>query len=155
MSAKKIDALLNIWARDAAEYGGDSPFHDARRLYKTIDATVMDDVKWESFTVKYTGSQPHRDVPSWMTAGYEVWYRDPLKMARQMLANPDYENEMDYCAKQEFMPDGQRRLKDFMSGDWAWRHSVRHFPLSAPTYIYPIRPRLLRIRLRMDLPLSR
>ncbi|KZT20824.1 hypothetical protein NEOLEDRAFT_1074755, partial [Neolentinus lepideus HHB14362 ss-1] len=95
------------------------------QLYKMIDSSVMGDVKWQSFDVKYSGPRPQHDVPGWMSAGYEVWYRDPLKISHWMLANPDYNGEIDYCAKQEFTPDGQRRLKDFMSGDWAWSQSSK------------------------------
>ncbi|KZT23683.1 hypothetical protein NEOLEDRAFT_1069172, partial [Neolentinus lepideus HHB14362 ss-1] len=122
MSAKKIDRLMAIWAAGHESTG--APFTDAKDLYDTIDASIGADVDWESFAIQYEGELPEdpEDVPAWMKEGYEVWFRDPLKVAHQMLSNPDYKDEIDPCAKREFV-NGRRRLKDFMSGDWAWEQS--------------------------------
>ncbi|THH16273.1 hypothetical protein EW146_g4353 [Bondarzewia mesenterica] len=39
------------------------------------------------------------------------------------LANPDFEGEIDYSAKQVFNEGGKREWKDLMSGNWAWEQS--------------------------------
>ncbi|KZT19778.1 hypothetical protein NEOLEDRAFT_1077191 [Neolentinus lepideus HHB14362 ss-1] len=124
MSGKKINTLLEIWATDKAKDGGRVPFYDSSDVYKTIDASVLGEVNWETFNIKYDGPRPEDNTPEWMSAEYEVCFRDPLKVARNMLANPDFKEEIDYCAKRDFL-DGTRRLKDFMSGDWAWSQSSK------------------------------
>jgi hypothetical protein len=59
-----------------------------------------------------------------MEAKYEVWFRDPLLVVRNMLANPDFDGEIDYAPFKEFNDDGKRGFQDFISGDWAWRQAV-------------------------------
>ncbi|OBZ74546.1 hypothetical protein A0H81_05423 [Grifola frondosa] len=39
-----------------------------------------------------------------------------------MLANPDFKDKIDFMPLREFV-DGERRLKNFMGGDWAWRQA--------------------------------
>jgi len=58
-----------------------------------------------------------------MTAKYQVWFRDPRKVIRNILANPDLVNDIDYIPYRDF-EDGKRRYCDFMSGDWAWKQCV-------------------------------
>jgi hypothetical protein len=43
-----------------------------------------------------------------------------------MLANPDFNNEMDFAPYQEFDIDDEQQFEDFMSGDWAWQQAVSH-----------------------------
>lgn len=60
-----------------------------------------------------------------MLEEYEVWYRDLRVVIRNQLANPDFKNEIDYAPVQEFGSNGERRWKNFMSGNWAWSNAVR------------------------------
>ncbi|KAL6297966.1 hypothetical protein BKA93DRAFT_820601 [Sparassis latifolia] len=83
----------------------------------------------ESFNLQYEGQHPERDVPPWMTAKYEVYFWNPSEVFRDQMANADFDSEIDYAPLREFV-DGQRRLKNFMSGDWAWKTS-RKFDLIA------------------------
>ncbi|KZT29788.1 hypothetical protein NEOLEDRAFT_1055280 [Neolentinus lepideus HHB14362 ss-1] len=117
MSGNKINRLMELWSAKS-----EPPFHNAQSLYSTIDSTTVGDVEWDAFSVKYQGDVPEGEVPDWMTASYDVYYRDPHQIAQRMLSNPDYSGEIDYCAIQESL-HGEPRLKDFMSGAWAWRHS--------------------------------
>ncbi|EMD30431.1 hypothetical protein CERSUDRAFT_27999, partial [Gelatoporia subvermispora B] len=57
----------------------------------------------------------------WKSATYEVIYRDPREVVKEIIANPSFDGEFDYTPKREHLPNnaGLRR-KDFMSGDWAW-----------------------------------
>ncbi|THH19362.1 hypothetical protein EW146_g1774 [Bondarzewia mesenterica] len=63
------------------------------------------------------------NVVPWKLAEYEVWTRNPRTLFRNQLANPDFEGEIDYSAKQVFNEGGKREWKDLMSGNWAWEQS--------------------------------
>ncbi|KAG2053668.1 hypothetical protein BDR06DRAFT_982727 [Suillus hirtellus] len=81
----------------------------------------LGDVKWDSFQIQYTGKKPDIDVPSWMSSSYDVWFRDPWEVIQNMLANPIFTGEMDYCPYHKFsLSNDECQWKDFMSGDWAW-----------------------------------
>ncbi|TFK51463.1 hypothetical protein OE88DRAFT_1605474, partial [Heliocybe sulcata] len=120
MSKRRITRLQKLWA---ARHGGDSPYLDASHMYKVIDSARLGDVKWDCFDVDYRGEKPPGTVPDWMSKKYEVWYRNPLEVARQMLSNKDFDKEIDYSAKRVFK-DGIRQWQDFMSGNWAWEQST-------------------------------
>lgn len=98
-------------------------------MQETINKSNLGAVPWQSFKVSYQGPKPENNVPEWMNTEYEVWFRDPRKIIKQMLNNPDFNGEFDYAAYREYGPDGKHRYKDFMSGDWAWRQSVSNIVL--------------------------
>ncbi|OJA18532.1 hypothetical protein AZE42_13121 [Rhizopogon vesiculosus] len=58
-----------------------------------------------------------------MDGSYEVCYRDPQDIIHNMLANPDFDGEIDYMPYQDFNVDGHQEWKDFMSGDWAYKQA--------------------------------
>ncbi|KAH7918451.1 hypothetical protein BV22DRAFT_1024559 [Leucogyrophana mollusca] len=122
MPARQIDTLIDLWGATLLKHNDAPPFADHRDLYKTIDSTTLGgDVTWESFALRYTGERPEDDVPPWMDETFYVWYRDPHKVVQNMLANPDYAQEIDYRPFREFTTDGStRQYQDFMPGDWAW-----------------------------------
>jgi len=124
MSAGKINKLSQILA---AMYPDNLPtFSDYKDLYNTIDATEVGEVAWESFTVTYNGALPEADVPSWMTAEYEVWHRNVLQVCKNQIGNPDFSSGQDYAAKQVFK-GGKQQYCDVMSGDFTWEQSVGFF----------------------------
>ncbi|KAG2104633.1 hypothetical protein BD769DRAFT_1630825 [Suillus cothurnatus] len=99
-------------------------FSDHRDLYKKIDNTPLGDVKWQSFSVKYTGAIPDEGALPWMEDSHDVWFRDPREVVRNMLANPDFATEMNLQPYREFATENhERQWKDFMSGDWSWAHA--------------------------------
>ncbi|GBE78451.1 hypothetical protein SCP_0113400 [Sparassis crispa] len=101
MSAPNINTLLDLWAATLLRHNDEPPFANAKDMYREV---------------------PQHDVPPWMQATYDVWFRDPHTVAQNMLANPDFDGEMDYGPLREF--DGEeRRLKNFMGGDWAWKQA--------------------------------
>ncbi|KAG2068111.1 hypothetical protein BDR04DRAFT_1129339 [Suillus decipiens] len=53
----------------------------------------------------------HNVVPPWMDDEFEVWYRDPCGMAYNIIANPNYKDEIDYVPYH------------FMSRDWTWKQA--------------------------------
>ncbi|KAH8981846.1 hypothetical protein EDB86DRAFT_2834668 [Lactarius hatsudake] len=104
LSASQIDTILRLWD-----------------MYKTIDQTLHGDIAWSSFTLKYNGEMPTDDIPTWMTATYQICYRDPHVVIHSMLTHPGFKDHMDYVPYCEYDPKTQtRRWRDFMSGDWAW-----------------------------------
>jgi hypothetical protein len=122
----QINRLLDLWASTLQKHDDMPPFADCRDLYKTIDNTPVGDVKWQSFSATYTGTRPTVNAPPWMDQSFDVWYRDPREVIRNMLANPDYAQEFDYRPYREFSTESDtRQWKDFMSGDWAWDQAVR------------------------------
>ncbi|KAG1886992.1 hypothetical protein F4604DRAFT_1889809 [Suillus subluteus] len=120
--AHSIDHLLNIWAASLIQAGSKATlFPDHCDVYRTIDNTPLGDVKWQSFSVKYTGTIPDEGAPPWMADSHDVWFRDPRDVVRNMLANPDFAAEMDLQPYREFATENdERQWQDFMSGDWGW-----------------------------------
>jgi hypothetical protein len=124
MSAGDINFLLNLWAASLAIHNDEPPFSKATDLYNTIDSTPLGDVAWESFSLQYNGNKPADNVPSWMQAEYDVWFRDPRHLVHNLLSNPDFKSDFDYAPYQEYSADGIHRFQDFMSGNWAWHQAV-------------------------------
>lgn len=124
MSEANINTLMTLWASSLVELGQSPPFANADDLHDVIDSTTLGDAPWHSFFVRYNGEIPSHDPPPWMTSKYEVWFRDPHDVMRNIFSNPDFKNEIDYTCYREFTVGGERCYKDFMSGNWAWRHSV-------------------------------
>ncbi|KAI5989966.1 hypothetical protein EDD15DRAFT_2370292 [Pisolithus albus] len=106
MSAVSLNVLLELWAASLVEAGGRPIFSSCREMYQAIDDTDVGDVKWQSFTVKYTGDMEANPAP-WMDDEYDVWFRDLRKVVQNMLGNSEFAKEMDY---QPFR-------------DWAWRQA--------------------------------
>ena len=124
MSASDINFLLSLWGASLATHGGVPPFLKATHLYETIDSTPLGGVAWESFSLQYNGPQPENNVPSWMRAEYDVWFRDPRTLVHNLLSNRDFKSDFDYAPFQERTVDGLHRFYDFMSSNWAWNQAV-------------------------------
>jgi len=94
MPATQIDNLMDL-IKVLLLQNGDMmlkpPFADKKDLYDIIDSTPLGDVSWQSFSVTYQGEKPPDSVPEWMDGSYEVCYRDPRDIIRNMLANPDFD----------------------------------------------------------------
>lgn len=68
MPGTEIDELMQIWVNTLPE-GQDPPFADHKELYDTIDATILGDAPWQSFSITYAGDLPvHGSIPPWMRA---------------------------------------------------------------------------------------
>ncbi|KAL7278565.1 hypothetical protein ACG7TL_007564 [Trametes sanguinea] len=145
MSAGNIDALLQIWAATTAPHNTSPPFTSQADMYETIDRTPLGDVQWESFSLSYSKDAELEDanVMPWMNAEFSVFYRDPLAIVHNMLANPDYKGDIDFAPFRETAPSPngeQRRLENFMSGEWAWRQAniIGTDPAAMDTSFVPI-----------------
>ena len=124
MSKANTNELIEIWEDLAGQYGGERPFRNTQDILKTIDAINLGHVPWETFTLEYPDDLPNYNPPSWMTKEYRVWFRDPRQIIHAILANKDFDGEIDYSPHQIFV-DGKRKYSNLMSGDWAWRQAVR------------------------------
>ncbi|TEB25834.1 hypothetical protein FA13DRAFT_1636945 [Coprinellus micaceus] len=139
MSQGDVSFLMRLWdalqRRFLTEQFGDdfnldsdessAPFTGHLNLLSTIDSIPHGDIPWQGFTVQYDGELPE-NPPAWMTAKYEVWFRDPLEVMEAQLRNPEFANHIDYAAKEvKGAEDGKRQYVDLMSGDWAWERSTQ------------------------------
>ena len=123
MSNAKLDKHIQNLA--ALYPNSPPPFADHQEMHSTIDAIKEGDIPWKSFSVEYDGVRPDGDtIPPWMTAKYDVWYRDPLLSMEQQLGNPDFTNDLDFAPKQIFDEDNKHQYTDLMSGNWAWEQAV-------------------------------
>jgi hypothetical protein len=127
MSGGDIDTLFNLWADTLDIHGDTPPFANHSDLYSTIDSTPLGDIPWQSFSSTYSGEMPEDEVPSWMTTEYEVWFRDPRELVRNLLANSDFKDNFDYAPMQEYDSAGNHRFHNFMSGNWAWKQAVSFY----------------------------
>ncbi|KAG2054280.1 hypothetical protein BDR06DRAFT_1050585 [Suillus hirtellus] len=114
--AGQINKLLDIWTSTLKKHDDKPPFANFHDLYKTINRTLLGDVKWQSFSVCYNGEKPDTDALPWMDQVFDVWYHDPREVICNMLANPDYAKEFDYRPYHEFSTDDNKhQWKDCMS----------------------------------------
>jgi hypothetical protein len=74
--------------RNTCKHNDHPPLANHQDLYRTIDSIPLGDVPWQNFAVKLCGDKADVDVPTWMNHSYDVWYRDPPDVVRNMLANP-------------------------------------------------------------------
>ena len=126
MPGTEIDELLQIWADTLLRDQDHPPFADHNDLYNTIDATILGDAPWQSFSITYSGKLPvGGNIPPWMLGEYDIWFRDPKVVLQNQLANPDFKDEFDYAPFQRFDDHGEREWKDFMSANWVNQQAVR------------------------------
>lgn len=126
MPAKQIDDLLDIFAATSVTSGGTPPFTNYKEMYDTIDTIPLGSAPWKHFDLHYQGEVTD-DSPSWMTEHHTVWFRDPKTIIHNILANPDFKDEIDYAPFQEH-EGTNHRFENLMSGNWAWKQAVTSFP---------------------------
>lgn len=124
MSAGDIDTLLRLWAESHANCGCRPPFKNHRETYAKIDSIKVGDVPWDGFTLKYDGELPESDIPPWMKTEYQVWYRDPRQVIKNMFSNSDFKDNMDYAPYIITNASNNRIYHHFMSGEWAWEQAA-------------------------------
>ncbi|KAJ7754298.1 hypothetical protein B0H14DRAFT_3096710 [Mycena olivaceomarginata] len=121
MSTKNIDYLLEQWALSLMKHGDLGPFENYQHLYETIDATKLGDAPWQCFQTEPLATG--KDAPVWARQSYEIWYRDPEVVISNMLHNPDFNGHLILHHMYNLDSNGKRRWHDFMSANFAWRHS--------------------------------
>ncbi|KIK12593.1 hypothetical protein PISMIDRAFT_120620, partial [Pisolithus microcarpus 441] len=79
ISVVNLNILLELWAASTAsicslvEAGGYPIFGSYKEMYQMINNTCIGNIKWESFTVRYTGDVVADPAP-WMNDEYDVWF---------------------------------------------------------------------------------
>ena len=121
MSKGHINRLMEIWSANMQE--GTSPFSNCKHLQTRIDSIEVGDVPWKSFSCKYRGTVME-ESPTWMKQEYEVHCRDPLEVVKNILANTEFDESLDYAPYKEYGTDGQRQFHDLMSANWAYDEAV-------------------------------
>src|ERR1700722_19228872 len=114
---------MELWALSMAKHDDLGLFELYEHMYAAIDATRHGNAPWQCFSTSYDAPSA-LNVPSWRFAEYEVWYCDPAVVICNMLDNHDFQWQFNYEPHVELGKDGQRQWSDFMSGNFAWRHSV-------------------------------
>ncbi|KAH7911539.1 hypothetical protein BJ138DRAFT_1237425 [Hygrophoropsis aurantiaca] len=120
MSAPNIDYLMELWAFEVAKLDGSSPFVSHRDAYQIIDSIRSGDVPWQCLSVDPPDNLPP-DAPTWKRSQYQVWFRDPDTVIKNMLDNPDFDGQFDYAPYVYTDSNDKRRWTDIMSGNFAWR----------------------------------
>ena len=134
MSAANIDILCTLWAASLDDFDADPPFSGHCDLYRSIDTIPVGGVPWQSAAFVYDGPRPGPDtgsveIPKWMEKEYEIWFRDPRLLFKNMLTNRDFHGSFDYAPFRQYDDKGNRRYEHLMSGDWAWKQAVStHLP---------------------------
>lgn len=123
MSAPNIDYLMELWAFSKLKDGEFGPFEGSKDMYAAINAIPLGSVPWECFVNDPVNPSP--DAPSWQTGEHQIWFRDPERIASLMLDNPDFNGQFDTTPYVRIDRNGGRRLRDVMSGNYAYRHAVR------------------------------
>jgi hypothetical protein len=122
MSKSNTNHLLKL----TAEWRGATSIFDSHDdMCGKIDATELGDAPWQNATLQYREELPDRDVPEWMTASYDLYYRDSHVVVKNILSNTTFKGGIDYVPYLEFGHRGERRYENLMSGDWAFKNAVR------------------------------
>ncbi|KIK20225.1 hypothetical protein PISMIDRAFT_106273, partial [Pisolithus microcarpus 441] len=116
MPARKIDMLLNIWAVSLIGLGGQPLYTNHTDLYHVIDSTHTGDIKWDSFTIWYTGEEQQSVPAPWMFDSYEVWYHDPHEVIHNILASPEFTDKLDYVPYWEYDASNNERTSCQVTG---------------------------------------
>ncbi|KAF7299519.1 C2H2-type domain-containing protein [Mycena indigotica] len=96
ISGSNIDELMEIWALDKLKSDELAPFANADHLYETIDATTLGDAPWKCLVTDPVSTAA--SAPEWARRSYEIWYRDPEVVVKNLLDNPDFDGLFDYSA---------------------------------------------------------
>lgn len=130
----------------------ESPFKNFKDMCDTIDRIKVGDIPWQTLSVGFHGDDGNilrEDDPNfrpWMKDEYEVNYRDPMEVVKNLLSNTDFCDGFDYVPFREYRPGGRnhdgaskRYWRDMMSGDWAWKQAVRGKGSSFPRWLWSLR----------------
>ena len=126
LSAPNIDSLLELWAQslEGLDVTQGAPFDSHEDLYATIDSSTLGDIPWQCLVTGVSDDTNEHSL-SWMRTQYEVWYCDPEAVVSSMLSNPDFDGQFDLCPYIDLDAQGKRQWNNVMSGNMAWRRSVR------------------------------
>ena len=61
--------------------------------------------------------------PKWKTTEYDIWYWNPCQVIKNILANADFDDHIDYMAYCKFNSK-KWQYSNMMSGSWSWQQCV-------------------------------
>ena len=123
LSSRNIDSLLELWSQSMDGIGS-APFEDRGSMHAAIDSSTLGDVPWQCLTTGFS-ENIGEGAPNWMHTTYEIWYHNPDAVISTMLANPGFNGQFDLRPYISLNSKGERSWDNVMSGNIAWRHSVR------------------------------
>ena len=133
MSAGNTDKMM---AMATKFQHGESLFKNHKDLCNTINAFKLGEVPWKSTPLGYQAKILDSQVPEWMTVKYELFYRNPRNVIRNMISDTTFKFVFDYIPYQDFDEDEDQQYGNLMSGDWAFHQAVcfvQYLHLSADT----------------------
>jgi hypothetical protein len=124
MPEGQVNFLMRLWEQSLEKHNDTGPFESNEHMHAVIDGIKHGDAPWRRFVTSYNGEKGP-GCSSWKRAEYEVVYRDPDVVIRNLLANPDFDGHFDYAPYVQLDSNGNRKWDNYMSGNFAWRHAVR------------------------------
>ncbi|THV03658.1 hypothetical protein K435DRAFT_851604 [Dendrothele bispora CBS 962.96] len=109
--------FLNLWHLSLAKHDDVGPFHNHEAIHEAINSIKQGSAPWHCFVTTPDPELP-ADASEWKKTEYEVWYRDPETVIKNMLDNPEFAEEFDTKPYVELKADGTRRWSDVMSGNY-------------------------------------
>ena len=119
LSFSTLNELLEIWSLSMSDFDASAPISTPAEMHALIDASTFGDAPWQCLVTRFQ-ENVHETAPAWMQTEYEVWYRDPDTVVSQMLSNPDFDGQFDFCPYIDLDEHGNRRWNNVMSGNVAW-----------------------------------
>jgi hypothetical protein len=132
MPQAQVDVLMNLWAASMFESGYSPPFASNGGLLNVIDSIDDGVIPWEESEIDVSDTISTLS-PSYMRDKYKIYYRNPHQLLLRMLRNREFHGQFDYAAYQRVDDNGKRRYCNVMSANHAWRRSVSHLHIRAPT----------------------
>ena len=107
MSAGNISFVTGFCVASLSPHNNSLPFKNTKDMYNTIDSTPLGNIPWQSFTLNYNGSplenlRPDGESPPWMTADYDIWFRNLHLLIQALIANPEFKGQFDFMPFQKY-----------------------------------------------------
>lgn len=118
-----MNELLELWALSMTNHDAAGPFDTYQEIYNTIDKTQLGEAPWKCFHANLS-EEVGEDSPRWKRETYNVYFRDPDTVLKNMLDNPDFDGQFDTTPYVHLDADGKRKISDYMSANYAWRQCV-------------------------------
>lgn len=99
-------------------------FANKDRLYRLIDALPAGP-NWICKEMTIEGDVKDGQGQA-LTETLEVWYRDPVKCAQELISNPMFRNHLAYAPERVYRdPQGtERQIDEMYTADWWWETQV-------------------------------
>ena len=100
-----------------SEFNAPSPMKDHKELHALIDLSALGNIPWLCMVTSFNKDSEH--ISSWKQAKYEVWYYNPNIVVSNMLANPNFNGQFDFCPYIDLDEHQKQCWSNIMSGNIA------------------------------------